>query len=135
MKHHTDAASNCLSYDILSNLKARILQGSSSEQISPANAAHLVHDALLGMFLNHMPSLQQKQIREVLIFGSTPIQLKGSVPPVIAPPEWTSDELHRDPTAVYQQIRFSHDETRGPAIHTSIPNDMVPLLVEYRFGR
>ena len=130
--HRDTARLHCLSYDVLTTLPAKILDTRDPEHHSIEKDARLVHDALLLKFAAAMPCLRSKQVRDASIHGAAANVFMGQLNAnVITVPEWAAEELRRDPTAEFWQVRFSHVETGGSAIHALLPMDVVPLLEEY----
>jgi len=130
MTFYGGAAGHYLPYDVLTAIPAQILLTRDPEQGRPEKDARLVHNAFLLQFFVAMPWLKPKQVREARIYGAANV-FKGPLNAHITVPEWAMDELRRDPAAELWQVRFSHMETGGLAIHTFLPRNVVPLLEEY----
>jgi hypothetical protein len=133
MTLHADAARrHCLSYDVLTNIPAKILDTRDPEQSSREKDARIVHDALLLKFSAAMPCLRPKQVRDTSIQGAAANLFKGPLNAgFTTAPEWAAGELRRDPAAEFWQIHFSRMETGVSAIRTLLPMNVVPLLEEY----
>jgi hypothetical protein len=89
MANYADAAHKYLSYDVLINIAAHMLQARYSEQTRPEKDARLVHNAVLLSFVVTTACLQLRQIREALICGAANI-FKGLLSSFagITIPEW-----------------------------------------------
>ncbi|MGA3049047.1 MAG: hypothetical protein ABSD67_20600 [Terracidiphilus sp.] len=132
MTHYADAAHKYLSYHVLTNIPARILQARHSNQTRPERDARLVHDAVLLMFVVSVTCLQLRQIREALICGAANV-FKGPLSSLagITMPEWAADELRRNPASEFWQIHFSGKEAAGPSVNAFLPQSMVQVIEEY----